>query len=210
MSRDYGVTVEAVTRDSLLGDHPPVIQAKTILSGENLGLGAVLAVNSAGKFLGLDLEPAVAAEELVADAGGSLKIFEGHLANPGVVPGSVVISATVGAAAKTMSDAGNGKLSGTGGTGLIDYDSGYYRLLFGTAPDDNTAISAAYSHDAAGTARAAGVLLEAIDASAGDEAGLVLTHGVVTAEDLAWPADITEAQQARALTQLAAAGIHAL
>lgn len=210
MSRDYGVTVEAVTRDSLLGDHPPVISSGVIASGQDLGLGAVLAVNADGEFVGLALETEVEAEELVADAGGTATVFEGHLANPGVVPGSVVISATVGAAAKTMTDAGNGKLSGTAGAGLIDYDSGYYRLLFGTAPDDNTAISAAYSHDAAGTAKAASVLLEAIDASLADEAGNVLVHGVVTAEDLAWPEDISEAQQARALTQLAAAGIHAL
>ncbi|MCA1988378.1 MAG: head decoration protein [Desulfarculus sp.] len=210
MSRDYGVTVEAVTRDSLLGDHPPVIQAKTILTGQVLVLGTVLAMTAAGKFRGLALETEVTAEELVADAGGSLKIFEGHLANPGVVPGSVVINATVGAAVKTMSDAGNGKLSGTGGTGLIDYSSGYYRLLFTTAPDDNTAISAAYSHDAAGTAVAAGVLLEAIDASEADEAGNVLTHGVVTADDLVWPEGITAAQKTRALAQLAQAGIRAL
>lgn len=210
MSRDYGVTVEAVTRDSLLGDHPPVIRSRVIAVGQNLGLGAVLAKTAAGKFVGLALETEVEAEELVADAGGSLKIFEGYLVNSGVVPGSVEISATVGAAAKTMTDAGNGKLSGTGGTGLIDYDSGYYRLIFPTAPDDNTAISAGYSHDTAGTAKAASVLLEAIDASLADEAGNVLEHGVVTAEDLAWPEDISEAQQARALTQLAAAGIHAL
>jgi len=121
-----------------------------------------------------------------------------------------VVDATVGAAAKTLTDAGNGKLSGNAGAGLIDYASGYYRLIFTTAPDDDTAITADYSHDAAGAAVAAAVLLEAIDASLADEAGNVLAHGVVTADDLIWPANITAAQKTRALAQLAQAGIRAL
>jgi hypothetical protein len=54
------------------------------------------------------------------------------------------------------------------------------------------------------------VLLEATDARAADEAGNVLAHGVVTADDLIWPANITAAQKARALAQLAQAGIRAL
>ena len=210
MSRDYGVTSEVVTRDSLLGDHQPVMKSGIILSGENLALGAVLAQDADGKYVGLDLEASISAESLVADAGGTLTAFEGFLAHGGVVPGSVTIHATVGAAAKTLVDNGAGKVSGTAGSGLIDYASGYYRLIFGTAPDDNTAITADYGHDAAGLALARAVLLEAIDASGGDEAGLVLAHGLVNADDLAWPAAITAEQQARALNQLAAAGIHAL
>ncbi|MFH2124933.1 MAG: hypothetical protein ABIK12_00350 [Pseudomonadota bacterium] len=90
---------------------------------------------------------AVADEELVADAGGSLTTFEGTLANTGVVPGGVSIAATVGAAAKAMADDGNGNLFGEGvGTGIIDYATGYYRLNFDTAPDDDTAITASYAH----------------------------------------------------------------
>ncbi len=211
MARDYGVNTTMVTEDSLLGDHPPIIKSGTILSGEDLTLGAVLAVNSDGKNLGLDLETEVETEELVADAGGATQVFEGFLANGGVVPGSVTISATVGAAAKTMTDNGKGKLAGAGvGVGTIDYASGYYWLSYSTAPDDDTAVAAAYSHDAAGQAVAVGVLLEAIDASEADEAGLVLLHGVVNTDDLVWPDSITADQKARALNQLAAAGIHAL
>ena len=210
MSRDYGVTTEAVTRDSLLGDHPPVMKSGVLLTGEVLALGAVLALDAAGKYVGLDLEAAITAESLVADAGGALTVFEGFLAHGGVVPGSVAVDATVGAAAVAMSDDGKGKLAGTGGTGVINYVSGYYRLIFGTAPDDNTAITADYAHDAAGQAVAAGVALEAIDASAADEAGQVLLHGVVNADDLVWPADIIADQKTRALNQLAIAGIIAL
>ncbi len=91
----------------------------------------------------------VSAESLVADAGGTLKVFTGVLAHGAVDPGSVAIAATVGAAAVAMTDDGNGRLSGTGGKGFIDYASGYYSLHFGTAPDDDTAITADYSHGAA-------------------------------------------------------------
>ena len=94
---------------------------------------------------------AVADEELVADAGGALTMFEGTLANTGVMPGTVAIAATVGAAAKAMADDGNGNLFGEGvGTGIIDYATGYYRLNFDTAPDDDTAITASYNHQTVG------------------------------------------------------------
>jgi hypothetical protein len=71
----------------------------------------------------------------------------------------------VGAAAKAMTDDGNGRLSGTGGKGFIDYASGYYSLHFTTAPDDNTAITCDYSHGAA--AIPAGVLVGYNSASDG-------------------------------------------
>lgn len=90
---------------------------------------------------------AVADEELVADAGGSATMFEGTLANTAVVPGSVAIAATVSAAGVALADDGNGNLFGEGvGTGIIDYTTGYYRLNFDTAPDDDTAITASYNH----------------------------------------------------------------
>lgn len=108
---------------------------------------------------------AVNDESLVADAGGSLTVFAGLLANGQVTPGSVSIAATVGAAAKAMADDGLGRLSGTGGKGFIDYGSGFYSLHFTTAPDDNTAITADYSHGAA--AIPAGVLVGYNSASDG-------------------------------------------
>lgn len=92
---------------------------------------------------------AVSAESLVADAGGSATEFKGVLAHGGVVPGGVTINATVGSVAKALTDDGQGRLSGSGGKGFIDYASGYYDLLFTTAPDDNTAITADYHYGAA-------------------------------------------------------------
>jgi len=108
----------------------------------------------------------VAAEELVADAGGATTVFEGFLANGAVVPGSVVIDATVAAAGVQMTDDGAGKLSGDGvGAGLVDYASGYYRLIFDTAPDDDTAITADYEHGAIQVQ--AGLLAEFVSATSG-------------------------------------------
>lgn len=109
---------------------------------------------------------AVEAESLVADAGGTAKTFTGMLAHGAVVPGSVTIAATVGAAAKAMTDDGQGRLAGTGvGSGFIDYGSGFYHLVFSTAPDDDTAVTADYAHGA--VAIPAGTLTEYVSATAG-------------------------------------------
>lgn len=108
---------------------------------------------------------AVSAESLVADAGGALTVFTGMLANGQLDPGSVAIAATVGGVAKAMNDDGRGRLSGTGGKGFVDYESGFYSLYFSTAPDDNTAITASYSHGAA--AVEAGTLIQYVSATAG-------------------------------------------
>jgi hypothetical protein len=53
------------------------------------------------------------------------------------------------------------------------------------------------------------VLLEDIDASAGDEPGSALAHGEAVSDALAWPDGISDEQKARALNQLASAGIYA-
>ncbi len=211
MARDFGITSASVTPVALEGGHPIITKPGTLLSGESAAKGQVLGKDADGKYVVLDLEPAVADEELVTDAGGSLKVFEGFLANSGVVPGSVVIDATVGAAAKEMTDDGKGGLAGAGvGVGFIDYTSGYYRLIFTTAPDDDSAITASYSHNAAGKAVAAAVAPEAVDASAADEAGVFIVHGEVYKTALVWPDSISAAQKARALEQLEAAGVYAL
>ena len=91
---------------------------------------------------------AVADEELVADAGGATKVFEGFLANDDITPGSVTISATVSAAGVALADDGKGALVGAGAAGFIDYASGYYQLSYDTAPDDDSAITADYQHSA--------------------------------------------------------------
>jgi hypothetical protein len=151
------------------------------------------------------------ADEVLAAGDGSAKVFEGFLANGGVIPGSVIITATVGAAAKEMIDNGQGGLAGAGvGIGFIDYASGYFRLIYDTAPDNATNVEGDYSHDSAGKAKAAAVAPEAVDASGGDEPGAAIVHGEVFATSLVWPDGITAAQKARALEQLAAVGIHAI
>ncbi|OLF53796.1 head decoration protein [Pseudomonas chlororaphis] len=65
--------------------------------------------------------------------------------------------------------------------------------------------------DLAGTGAAkksAAILLEAVDATAGDQPGLVISRGAtVDLAELAWPAGITEPQKATALDELNALGI---
>ena len=210
MTRDYGVGSDTVTPVALEGGHPLIQKSGTILSGEDLAKGAVLAEDSDGKLVGLDLEVVIADEELVADAGGSATVFEGFLANEGIIPGSVTIKATVGAAAKDMTDDGKGGLAGSGvGIGFIDYASGYYRLIYDTAPDISTSIDADYTHDVDGKAVPVGVLPEAVDASGGDEPASYIAHGELYLTALGWPASITAAHKARAIKALAQAGIFA-
>lgn len=210
MARDFGVGSDTVTPVALEGGHPLVTKGITFLSGETPAKGQVLAKDADGKFVSLVLEAAVA-DEVLAAGDGATKVFEGVLANGGVIPGSVTITATVGAAAKDMTDDGQGGLSGAGvGIGFIDYASGYFRLVYDTAPDNATNVVGDYSHDVAGKAKAAAVAPEAVDASAGDEPGAVIVHGEVYLDALVWPDGITAGQKARALNQLAAAGVHAI
>jgi len=211
MVRDYGVQSDSLTPVALEGGHPLISKPGTILSGESPAKGQVLGQDGDGKYVSLDLEVAVTDEELVADAGGALTAFDVVLANPGLIPGSVTIKATVSAGAVEMTDDGQGGLAGAGvGLGFIDYASGYCRLAFDTAPDDDTAISADYSHDAGGKARAAAVLPEAVDASEGDEAAVVIVHGELYAAALVWPESISAAQKVRALERLAGLGLYAV
>lgn len=65
--------------------------------------------------------------------------------------------------------------------------------------------------DLAGTGAAkksAAVLIEAVDATGGDQPGLVIARGAtVDLAELVWPEGITEAQKATALDELNALGI---
>ncbi|WP_372437368.1 head decoration protein [Pseudomonas chlororaphis subsp. aureofaciens] len=65
--------------------------------------------------------------------------------------------------------------------------------------------------DFAGTGAAkksAAVLIEAVDATAGDQPGVVISRGaVLDLAELAWPEGVTEAQKATALDELNALGI---
>ncbi|UZE21846.1 head decoration protein [Pseudomonas sp. B21-056] len=59
-----------------------------------------------------------------------------------------------------------------------------------------------------GAEKAAAVLGEPVDATAGDKPGVVIARGAVVAlAELAWPAGITEPQKTTALDELNALGI---
>jgi len=62
--------------------------------------------------------------------------------------------------------------------------------------------------DADGAEKAAAVLGEPVDATAGDKPGVIVARGAVVAlAELTWPAGITEAQKNIALDELNALGI---
>src|SRR5579883_802557 len=59
-----------------------------------------------------------------------------------------------------------------------------------------------------GSETAAGVLLNPVDASAGDKPGVIIArHAICSAHGLVWPASITGPQKAAAISQLRALGI---
>ena len=59
-----------------------------------------------------------------------------------------------------------------------------------------------------GSENAAGVLLNAVDASTGDQPGVIVArHAICSAQGLVWPASITDPQKATAISQLKALGI---
>lgn len=137
----------------------------TVKTGEGeLDRGTVLAVDQAtDKYVALVKETAVddevigvgaegltsvTAEALVTDAGGTLTEFHVKTAQQGIVPGTVDGDATVGAAAKTFTDDGNGLITGDSGNiiGTVDYTAGFIFLKFATAPDDDTNITADYDY----------------------------------------------------------------
>lgn len=88
---------------------------------------------------------AIAAEVIDSTANGTLTSFSGTLANKLSIPGSIEMTATVGAAVVTITDNGEGVLSGDGVTGTINYTTGAWTLEFDTAPDDTTDITADYT-----------------------------------------------------------------
>lgn len=76
-------------------------------------------------------------------SGDGVKVtFTGNLANTPVYRNSITI--TAGAAGVT--DDGVGNLSGGGGSGTINYDTGAYSVTWNTAPATGTSVLADYSH----------------------------------------------------------------
>jgi len=59
-----------------------------------------------------------------------------------------------------------------------------------------------------GSQNAAGVLLNAVDASTGDKPGVIIArHAVCSDKGLVWPASITDPQKSTAISQLKALGV---
>ena len=91
---------------------------------------------------------AVASANLVTTPDGVLTNFSGTvtLTAKYIKPGTFITTATVGAASIVTTDNGAGVLAGTGVTGTINYATGAWTLIYGTAPDDTTDITFTYSY----------------------------------------------------------------
>jgi len=125
-------------------------------------------------------------DEVLATGDGSTKTFTGFLANKRAVPGTVVITATVGGESVEIADDEHGMLSGTGVSGYIDYDSGYYYLVFGTAPDNTENITADYTY---ANGWCVGILLEDVPGDNASYPARVMVAGVVDGSKLEPSAD---------------------
>lgn len=66
-----------------------------------------------------------------------------RLPHDGILPGSLTVTYTVGGTARTLSDAGNGTLSGAG-AGVITYATGEVAMELAQTPDSGTEIVYAY------------------------------------------------------------------
>jgi len=87
-------------------------------------------------------------DEDIGTGDGTKKRLWGSLANYGIKPGSVSISALVSDdTTETFTDQGNGTLtSNKGGEGTIDYNDGDFDVTFNLAPKDTETVSADYTY----------------------------------------------------------------
>lgn len=70
--------------------------------------------------------------------------FEHRLPHDGIEPGSVTVTALIGGSNVTMTDAGDGALSGPAGNGHITYSNGRLSLRLSATPDPGSSIQFAY------------------------------------------------------------------
>lgn len=70
------------------------------------------------------------------------------LPHQGLLPGSYSATFKVGGVTKTITDSGTGTLSGTGGSGVINYAAGTVSMELTATPDAGTAITHAYQQGA--------------------------------------------------------------
>jgi len=93
------------------------------------------------------LAPATRTAEGLAVGDGVLTTFSTYLLWPEVVRGTL----TVTAGAVTLTDQGDGTLTGTGGSGTINYITGAISVTFTAAPAAATIVSAGYTSQSAST-----------------------------------------------------------
>ncbi len=150
MAESWGITSTDYTRKEIFAsDFPHVELPVTVESGAGvLSAGTLLYLKrSTGKYNVYALPTAVTGE--VAGTGdGTTKTFNISLSNQGVIPGTVVLRATIGGNAVSVYDNGKGELADAGGShfGTIDYLSGSISVTFATAPDNTTNITADYEY----------------------------------------------------------------
>ena len=151
-------------------------------SGVSNGYSAGTVITDGGvKYATTDVS-----DEVIGSGDGTTKTFSGFLDHAKIVPGSVSITATVGASTVTATDDGNGYISGTGVSGHIDYASGYYVLEYDTAPDNGTNITADYKY---ANGDAVGILLEDVPGDNSSYPARVMIAGVVVGAKLTPVAD---------------------
>lgn len=113
--------------------------------------GGLLVAEDAGGELVPYIE--VAAEQIGSAGNGTNKTFADTLAEAPVLPGSVTVSAEIGAGPtlETFSDDGFGNLSSDGGgTGTVNYQTGAISVTFNTAPLNTKLANADYCNQLRG------------------------------------------------------------
>lgn len=85
--------------------------------------------------------------ELTQHSGGSVSAVaqvRHTLPHDGILPGSLTVTYTSGGASKVLQDQGNGNLSGTGGSGVINYAAGEVSMQLSATPDSGSSIGYTY------------------------------------------------------------------
>lgn len=158
--------------------HPAVVVTLPVKSNQGtISAGQMVSLNSQGKVVPYAKYEYVSAQidnrQTIGTGDGSTKTFSGTLTDYPVAPKSVVVSAgTVEGV-----DDGCGRISGTGVSGTINYETGEISVTFTTAPGNGVAVKAAYAN------RPVGVLTQTVDTTK-ETAGTVLVHGCVVGGSL--------------------------
>ena len=214
MSGKLGVTEQALTPADILAGEVTIQAEKAVANGEGVAAaGTVLAKGFDGKYYRMVKGTAVAAEVIAAQSGTAVT-FTGNLANRFVIPGSITIKATIGAAEVELVEDGHGRLAGDDGAGTISYGedgSAAFSITFDTAPDNPSNITADYEHGAADLKHIPAVILLAeADATSAEAKAQTLLLGAARSAALTWPTNISAAHKADALDRLAKRGLYAV